>query len=55
MPCRSQGQGASGIVYVLSRDDTAVVASYLKVILSPTLVMQHAHLHFSCQCKQNRT
>ncbi len=29
--CRTQGQGASGIIYVLSRDDTAVVASYLKV------------------------
>ena len=44
LPCRSQGQGASGIVYVLSRDDTAVVASYLKVILPPTLVMQHCTL-----------
>ena len=46
MPCRSQGEGASGIVYVLSRDDTAVVASYLKVILPPTLVMQHGTLAF---------
>ncbi|CAL5219887.1 g1811 [Coccomyxa viridis] len=27
---RTQGQGASGIIYVLFRDDTAVVASYLK-------------------------
>ena len=44
MPCRSQGQGASGIIYVLSRDDTAVVASYLKVIQPPTFVMQHCTL-----------
>lgn len=44
MPCRSQGQGASGIIYVLSRDDTAVVASYLKVIQPPIFIMQHCTL-----------
>lgn len=31
---RDQGRGASGIVYVLSRDDTGEVASYLKVSFS---------------------
>ena len=40
--CRTQGQGASGIIYVLSRDDTAVVASYLKVSASSIGV--------SCRC-----
>jgi hypothetical protein len=29
--CRAQGKDASGIIYVISRDNTMTVAQYLKV------------------------
>ena len=36
--CRRQGEHACGIVYTLSRDDSEVVAAYLRV--PPTLHMR---------------
>ena len=33
--CRRQGEHACGIVYTLSRDDSEVVAAYLRVPTTP--------------------
>lgn len=45
--CRRQGLKASGIVYALSRDDSEVVATYLRVpsrTPPSSLASQHAHV-----------
>jgi hypothetical protein len=44
--CRQQGRGASGIVYVLSRDDASDVAAYLKVCARSAWL--DAHMDAAC-------